>query len=133
MRKIIYLLLIGFIFCIGCKSLTEDETNISALFTKLNIQIKNDTTNLKIVIIPLEGCGKCIKQAVNDITNKPDYIYILSCFSKKSARMSVGDNILMYPNVYLDERSFAVKSSLVTVGPMFYLLKGNKCILKKKY
>ena len=133
MKKIIYLFLIGIIFCSGCNSLTEDEKNISALFEKLNIQIKNDTTNLKIVIIPLEGCGKCIKQAVNDITNKPDYIFILSCFSKKTARMSVGDNVLMYPNVYLDEHSFAVKSSLVTVAPMFYLLKGNKCVLKKNY
>lgn len=105
---------------------------MSELCARFNIEL-NDTTTRKIVIIPLEGCGKCIKQAVNDITNESGKIFVLSCFSKKTARMVVGDSVLMYPNVYVDERSFSVKYSLVTTVPILYQFKGKKCVLKRGY
>jgi len=133
MKKIIYLILIEFFFCTGCEHLTKDEKSMSELLVKLNISTDDEINKRQIIIIPLEGCGKCIKQSLNEITNDTNKIFILSCFSKKSAHMVVGDNVLMYPNVFVDERYFAVKSSLVTTKPIFYLFKGNKCIMKKKY
>lgn len=86
------------------------------------------------LIIPLQGCGSCIDQSIqfmkkNSENDKISYIIVDQDI--KNIKIKIGSDYLTKPNLIIDEKMIAMRSSLTYASPIIYYCQDNEVIGKR--
>ena len=100
----------------------------------MDVVASDGTSPEVVIVIPGNGCGSCIKDALDNICESNDTAYILVCNSEKEFYLlSEGKRASMFNNLFLDRKNVAGGSGLVQSYPMVYFLKEGKYDSKEAY
>ena len=132
MDRIASILLLWMIF--GCSCTSSDEKHIRQLMDDLKVETSNGTFPNVVIIIPGNGCESCIKDALDNISESNDTVYILVANSEKDFYLlSGGKRASMFKNLFLDKKNIAGGSGLVQSYPMVYFFRGGEYESKEAY
>lgn len=109
-------------FTVSC--LSENERCFEALIKRLNInQFSSYST---VVFVPSTGCELCISDAINDIKESKDTLYVVLCSGSKEYRLLTGLDYRKDDNIYIDSLHTSIALGLVETVPLVYNFnKGN--------
>jgi hypothetical protein len=127
--KINYFFVILFIGFVGCTKTDKTEENIEKLLAAY--QITRLPENYFVFIIPLEGCGSCIKPAIGFVKNNAQnqhIIFVLSGITKKSITIHFEEKQLDYRNIILETKGKAFQLQLVSTAPVVYWFENKKLV-----
>ena len=65
MKRIIWLVVC--LILLGCSCTSSDEKHLKALMNELGIEFSHPLDSNYVIIIPGNGCGRCIQDAINEI------------------------------------------------------------------
>ena len=132
MNRIVPILLLWLI--LGCSCTSSDEKYLRQLMDDLKVEASNGVSPNAVIIIPGNGCESCIKDALDNIRESNDTVYILACNSEKDFYLlSGGKRVSMFKNLFLDRKNMAGGSGLVQSYPMVYFLKDGEYESKEAY
>lgn len=117
--------------CSACMS--NNDKCLQKLFRDTGIKEFQIQTATHLVIIPGNGCGRCIDKAVSEIHVSQDTLYVVTCHSEKEFYLLTDRRRDDFPNVYLDTDEVAASMKMVGTTPMVYVLKGGKFISRAPY
>lgn len=125
-RLLQLLLLLVFMMMIlpGCSSLPNKELN--QLISSLGIEYDGNEPLKTMVLIPGNGCHSCIKNAIDDIHQSQDTIYVVACKSEKEFHLLTGIQAKNYSNVYLDKNSLSSALGFIETAPIIIVLNKGK-------
>lgn len=119
---------------IGCGCTSSDEQHIKLLMDELGIEFINQSDSNYVVVIPGNGCGSCIQDAVNEIKESDDTAYVFICNSEKDFYLqSGGKKASSFKNLYLDKKKITAQLDMIQTYPNVYLLSGKHLISKTPY
>lgn len=131
-KLLIYLNAIVWMACY-CSCMSNNDKCIRKLLDVVGIEITQMQTATHLVIIPGNGCARCIDKAVSEIHASLDTLYVVVCHSEKEFYLLTGTHRDIYPNVYLDTEGVAVSMKMVGTAPMVYELKDGKFVSRVSY
>lgn len=114
--------------CNCCSSKNEMNNSLNELFKHYGVKLNNKVK--VIVIVPLEGCNKCISPAINfskkNLGNEAVY-FILTTSYKKITESYYSSDDLLNKNLIEDNKLIAQKLNLTSpIAPKVYFVKRNK-------
>ena len=119
---------------LGCSCTSSDERHIKILMDELGIEFINQSDSNYVVVIPGNGCGSCIQDAVNEIKESDDTAYVFICNSEKDFYLqSGGKKASSFKNLYLDKKKITARLDMVQTYPNVYLLTNGDLISKTPY
>lgn len=119
---------------LGCSCTSSDERHLRQLMDDLKVETSNGASPNVVIIIPGNGCESCIKDALDNIRESNDTLYILACNSEKDFYLlSGGKKASMFKNLFLDKKNMAGGLGLVQSYPMVYFLKDGEYDSKEAY
>lgn len=119
---------------LGCSCTSSDEKHIKLLMSELGIEFINQSDSNYVVVIPGNGCGSCIQDAVNEIKESDDTAYVFICNSEKDFYLqSGGKKASSFKNLYLDKKKITARLDMIQTYPNVYLLSGRHLISKTPY
>ena len=119
---------------LGCSCTLSDVKHINILMDELGIEFTNQSDSCYVVIIPGNGCGSCIQDAVNEIKESDDTAYVFICNSEKDFFLqSGGKKASSFKNLYLDKKKVTARLDMVQTYPNVYLLTNGDLVLKTPY
>lgn len=131
-RLFVYIIMIVLTGC--CYScMSNNDKCLQRLFESTGIEIAQIQTATHLVIIPGNGCGRCIDKAKSEIHVSQDTLYVITCHSEKEFYLLTGKRRAEFPNVYLDTGEVAVSMRMVGTTPMVYVLEKGKFISRAPY
>ncbi|WP_455663735.1 DUF1573 domain-containing protein [Phocaeicola sp.] len=133
MRKL--LLYTKIILLVGCccSCMSNNDKCLQKLFKDTGIETFQIQAATHLVIIPGNGCGKCIDKAKDGIHVSQDTLYILTCRSEKEFYLLTGRHLNEFPNVYLDTKEVAASMKMVGTIPMVYVMEKGGFISRAPY
>lgn len=117
--------------CCGC--ISNNDKCLQKLFKDTGMEELQIQVATHLVIIPGNGCGRCIDKAVSEIHVSQDTLYVVTCHSEKEFYLLTDRHRDDFPNVYLDTGEVAASMKMVGTTPMVYVLKGGKFISRAPY
>ena len=92
----------------------------------VGICLPNVSDSCFLIIIPGNGCGSCIQEAMDHIREATDTIYVFMCDTEKDFfLLSGGKKSTDFNNLYLDKDKVSARLKMVTTFPMVYFLKDH--------
>jgi len=89
MKRIIWLVVC--LILLGCSCTSSDEKHLKALINELGIEFAHPLDSNYVIIIPGNGCGSCIQDAINEIEEFNDTAYVFICVAmKKKSKIAHG-------------------------------------------
>ena len=132
MNRIVSILLLWLI--LGCSCTSSDEKHIKILMDELGIEFTNQSDSNYVVVIPGNGCGSCIQDAIDEIEEFDDTAYVFICNSEKDFYLqSGGKKASSFRNLYLDKKKITARLDMVQTYPNVYLLTNGDLISKTPY
>ena len=132
MGRTVWIVLCLMIF--GCSCTSRDEKHIKILMYELGIEFTSQSDSNYVVVIPGNGCGSCIQDAVNEIKESDDTAYVFICNSEKDFYLqSGGKKVSSFKNLYLDKKKITARLDMIQTYPNVYLLSGRHLISKTPY
>ena len=132
MDRIASILLLWMI--LGCSCTSNDEKHIRILMDELEIEFTNQSDSNYVVVIPGNGCGSCIQDAIDEIEEFDDTVYVFICNSEKDFYLqSGGKKASSLKNLYLDKKKITARLDMVQTYPNVYLLVNGNLISKTPY
>lgn len=122
--KLLRLQVLMLMFLPGCSSLPNKEVN--QLISSLGIEYNGGEPLKTMVLIPGNGCHSCIKNAIDDIHQSQDTIYVVTCKSEKEFYLLTGKQATDYSNVYLDKNSQSSALGFLETAPIIIVLNKGK-------
>lgn len=114
--------------------ISNDERQLKSLVTELGIEFTCESDSNYLVIIPGNGCESCIQDAIDEIQESNDTVYVFICDSEKDFNLqSGGRNSSSFKNVFLDKRKLSVRLGLVSTYLQVYLLVNGGLVSKSPY
>lgn len=127
MRKDWLQMLLCLITFMGYGCISDENRRIRQLAEEMDICLPNDTDSCFLIIIPGNGCGNCIQEAVTHIRDTKDTVYVFMCDTEKDFfLLSGGKKAAEFSNLYVDKNNVSVKLKMVDTFPMVYFLKNGK-------
>ena len=100
----------------------------------VGICLPNVSDSCFLIIIPGNGCGSCIQEAMDNIREATDTIYVFMCDTEKDFfLLSGGKKSTDFNNLYLDKDKVSARLKMVTTFPMVYFLKDGKYVERRPY
>lgn len=119
---------------LGCSCTSSDEKHIKILMDELGIEFTNQSDSNYVVVIPGNGCGSCIQDAIDEIEEFDDTAYVFICNSEKDFYLqSRGKKASLFKNLYLDKKKITARLNMVQTFPNVYLLENGHLISKTPY
>lgn len=101
---------------------------------ELGIEFTNPLDSNYVIIIPGNGCGSCIQDAINEIEEFNDTAYVFICDSEKDFYLqSGGKRASSFKNLYLDKKKVTAQQNMFQTYPNVYLLVDGHLVLKTPY
>ena len=101
----------------GC--LSDEDKCIRQLVQETGICLPNASDSCFLIIIPGNGCGSCIQEAMDHIREATDTIYVFMCDTEKDFfLLSGGKKSTDFNNLYLDKDKVSARLKMVTTFPM---------------
>lgn len=116
-----------------CSCMSNNDKCLQKLFKDTGIGESQIQAATHLVIIPGNGCGRCIDRAKDGIHISQDTLYIMTCRSEKEFYLLTDKHTKDYPNVYLDTGEVAASMKMVSTVPMVYVLEAGKFISRAPY
>lgn len=116
-----------------CACMSNNDKCLQKLFKDTGMEEFQIQAATHLVIIPGNGCGRCIDKAVSEIHVSQDTLYVVTCHSEKEFYLLTDRHRDHFPNVYLDTDEVAASMKMVGTTPMVYVLKEGKFISRAPY
>lgn len=117
--------------CYSCMS--NNDQCIQKLFEATGVERAQIQKAAHLVIIPGNGCSRCIDKAKSEIHASQDTLYVITCHSEKEFYLLTGKRRAEFPNVYLDTGEVAASMKMVGTTPMVYVLEKGKFVSRAPY
>ena len=131
-KKVVWIALCLVILGYSCTSI--EEKHLDALIHELGIEFVNKSEPNYLVVIPGNGCGSCIQDAIDEIHESEDTAYVFICNSSKEFYLqSGGKQASSFRNLYLDKQKVSFRLNLVQTYPMVYVRKNGKLVSGSPY
>lgn len=126
---------IKIIVLIGCcySCMSNNDQCLQKLFEATGVERVQIQKATHLVIIPGNGCSRCIDKAKSEIHVSQDTLYVITCHSEKEFYLLTGKRRAEFPNVYLDTDEVAASMKMVGTTPMVYVLEKGKFISRAPY
>ena len=132
MKWVVWIALCLVILGYSCTSI--EEKHLDALIHELDIEFVNKLEPNYLVVIPGNGCGSCIQDAIDEIHESEDTAYVFICNSSKEFYLqSGGKQASSFRNLYLDKQKVSIRLNLVQTYPMVYVCKDGKLVSGSPY
>lgn len=132
MKRIIWLVVC--LVLLGCSCTSSDEKHLKALMNELGIEFAHPLDSNYVIIIPGNGCGSCIQDAINEIEEFNDTAYVFICDSEKDFYLqSGGKRASSFKNLYLDKKKVTAQQNMIQTYPNVYLLVDGHLVSKTPY
>lgn len=116
-----------------CSCMSNNDKCLLKLFEGVGIETSQIQKATHLVIIPGNGCGRCIDKAISEIHVSQDTLYVMTCRSEKEFYLLTGRRQDEFPNVNLDTDEVAASMKMVGTTPMVYVLEKGKFISRAPY
>ena len=119
---------------LSCSCTSSDEKHLKALINELGIEFVNQSDSNFVIVIPGNGCGSCIQDAIDEMQDSKDTAYVFICDSQKDFYLqSGGKQASSFRNLYLDKQKVSIRLNLVQTYPMVYVCKDGKLVSGSPY
>lgn len=116
-----------------CSCISNNDKCLRKLFEETGMESSQIKAATHLVIIPGNGCGRCIDKAKTEMHASQDTLYVVTCHSTKEFCLLTGRRPDDFPNVYLDTGEIAPAMRMVGTTPMVYVLEEGKFISRAPY
>lgn len=67
----------------GCSCTSSEENHLKILMNEMGLEFVNPSDSNYVIVIPGNGCGSCIQDAIAEIEEYDDTAYVFVCDSEK--------------------------------------------------
>ena len=118
----------------GCSCTSSEENHLKILMNEMGIEFVNPSDSNYVIVIPGNGCGSCIQDAIAEIEEYDDIAYVFVCDSEKDFYLqSGGKKASSFKNLYLDKKKITAQLKMIQTYPNVYLLDNGRLISTTPY
>ena len=126
--------IIACLMMFGCSCTSSEEKHLKILMNEMGIEFTNLSDSNYIIVIPGNGCGSCIQDAIDEIKEYEDTAYVFVCDSEKDFYLqSGGKKVSSFKNLYLDKKKITAQLEMIKTYPNVYLLNNGRLVSTTPY